>query len=335
MQKIGFFLLFLFVKTCFAQQSDFKNIDFTKADNRAKIIKSKKLLKLNELTFKLTENLETDVEKFRAIYVWICSNIANDYRLYALNDRKRNRFEKDSIRLNKWNSRFKKLLFKKLLKKKRTICTGYAYLLKEMANIAGIEAKIVNGFGRTGAIDLEKINANHTWNVVKLNEKWYLCDPTWSAGISYPDEGKFVFQLNDGYFLTDPALFIKNHFPVDVSYTLLENNSPSIEEFIEMPLFYGKGYDVFEKDISPFKMHHEIKQNETFTFQYKLKKELDLNSIKLVFYNGSTEKSIKPETSLQENILTIKHQFKRTGFYDLHLYAEGEIIVTYTFRISK
>ena len=130
MPKIKLWIFLIFVNLSFAQQSDFSHIDFSKADNIAKTVKSKRLYQLHKLTYSLTKNLNTDIEKFRAIYIWICNNIANDFGLYSLNEKKRKRFLKDSVKLKKWNSKFKKKLFKKLLKKKRTICTGYAYLLK-------------------------------------------------------------------------------------------------------------------------------------------------------------------------------------------------------------
>ncbi|MFK8058974.1 MAG: transglutaminase domain-containing protein [Polaribacter sp.] len=336
MQKIGLIFFLFFVNFGFTQQSDFKHIDFRKADYIAKNLKTKRIYELNKLTFKLTNNLDTDVEKLRAIYIWICNNIANDFRLYSLNKRKRKRFAEDSIKLQNWNSKFKKTLFKKLLKKKRTICTGYAYLLKEMCKIVGIESKMVNGFGRTSTVDFTKLNMpNHTWNVVKLNNKWYLCDPTWSTGISFPEEGRFQFIYNDGYFLTDPNLFILNHYPIENRFSLLEDKTPSLKNYTELPLLYGDAFTVLEKHLSPKKMHHIIKQNDSFNFTYQLKKEIDLNKIKFIVDMGSTEKSTKPKVDLQNNILTLNHTFKKRGFFDLHLYIENKLIATYTFKVEK
>ncbi len=335
MQKIGFFLFLIFVSSTIAQQSDFDNINFSKADKIANIVETKRLYELNKITYNLTNNLATDVEKARAIYVWICKNIANNFGLYSKNERKRQRYAKDSLKLANWNSKFKIILFKKLLKNKKTICTGYAYLMKEMCNMAGIEAKIVNGFGRTSAVDFEALTMpNHSWNVIKLNNKWYLCDPTWSAGISFPEEGRFEFIYNDGYFLTDPKLFIKNHFPLENQFTLLGDDSPSFTEFTELPLLYGAAYKILSKHIFPKKMHSTITKNDTFTFKYHLKKEIDLNTIKFLVYTGSNERTIKPKITLKENLLTLKHIFKRRGFYDLHLYINHKIIATYSFKIN-
>ena len=336
MQKAGFFLLLFFANVSFCQQSDFNHIDFTKADYIAKTVKTKRLFELNKLTYSLTKGLYTDEEKLRSIYVWICSNIANDFSLYSLNERKRRRFEKDSIKLENWNSKFKKLLFKKLLKKKRTICTGYAYLLKEMCNIAGIESKMVNGFARTSSVDFSKLTMpNHTWNVVKLNDKWYLCDPTWSTGISFPDEGRFKFKYNNGYFLSDPKLFSQNHFPIEEKFTLLESDSISFTDFSEFPLVYGSAFTLIKEHLLPQKMHHIIKKNDVFTFQYLLKKEIDLRTVKFVIDSGANEYTVKPKSKFQENLLTLNYTFKSRGFFDFHLYIENELIATYTFKVTK
>lgn len=330
------FLFLIFINSSFSQQSDFKHIDFTKADFIGKTFKSRKLVNLQKVTLSLTENLETEVEKFRAIYIWICHNIANDYGLYVLNDRKRKKFSKDSIRLSEWNSHFKKVLFKKLIKRKKTICTGYAYLLKEMCEKVGIEAKMVNGYGRTSDVYIEDLEEpNHTWNVVKLNGKWYLCDPTWATGISYPEEGKFKFLYNDGYFLTEPKVFFQNHFPLENDYSLLQNSTPKLTEFIEMPLLYAEAYNILKESLLPLTMHNELKVNETFTFKYKLTKQIDVNKIRFVISTGIIEKTIKPKIILQENKLTLQNTFTRKGFYDVHFYIDSKIIATYTFNVTE
>ncbi len=336
MRKIVFLFLLLLVLVSYGQQSDFSHIDFTKADNIAKLHKSKRFLELNKITYNLTKNLDTDVEKLRAIYVWICSNIANDFSLYSLNERKRKKYLNDSIKLQNWNSKFKKKLFKKLLKKKKTICTGYAYLLKEMCSIIGIESKMVNGFGRTSSVDITKLSMpNHTWNIVKLNNKWYLCDPTWSTGISFPEEGRFEFTYNDGYFLTDPKLFFKNHFPLDYQFTLLKKDH-SFLEFTELPLLYPEAFNVIEEQITPNKMYHEIKKGSTLLFKYKLKKRIDKNKVKLVYYAGNNQKKLKAKVNItSDNVLTINNIFKRKGYFDIHLYIDNKIIITHTISVSK
>ena len=120
MRKIYILLLIvLWILPTHSQQSDFKNINFSKADNIAQNYRKSKLKKLNKLTLLLTQNLNSDIEKFRAIYMWVTHNIASDHKLYKKNKRKRKKFANDSIALEEWNSKLKKEVFKKLIRRKK------------------------------------------------------------------------------------------------------------------------------------------------------------------------------------------------------------------------
>ncbi|MCT4628600.1 hypothetical protein [Winogradskyella sp.] len=72
-----------------AQISDFSHIDFTKANNIVKLNEGKDLNNLPLLTFQLTHKLSTDVEKFRAIYLWVSHNIEGDAQQHNLVNRKK------------------------------------------------------------------------------------------------------------------------------------------------------------------------------------------------------------------------------------------------------
>ena len=122
-------MTFYFLKVS-SQVSDFKNIDFTKADNIAKLNQGEDLYNLPILSYKVTSNLSSEAEKFRAIYTWVCNNIKGDYKQHNKVTRNRKKFRSDSLNFLKWNKKYKKKAFKKLLKYKKTMCTGYAYLIK-------------------------------------------------------------------------------------------------------------------------------------------------------------------------------------------------------------
>ena len=87
--------LFIFVFQLNAQIADFNTINFEKADAVALEYKDEMLTNLPELARKLTADLTTDAERFRAIFKWVCSTIANDYTSFSRNKRKRQRFKKD------------------------------------------------------------------------------------------------------------------------------------------------------------------------------------------------------------------------------------------------
>ena len=337
MKTSFYILLFIIAFQSNAQISDFKHIDFKKADSIALGCKNESLKNLPQLSYQLTSNLHTDIERFRAIYRWVCNNIANDYNLYLKNKRKRERFKDDSTKFKTWNNDFRKILFKRLLKDQRTICTGYAYVIKELAKLAKLECEIVQGYGRVSTTDIENLNLpNHSWNAIKLNGKWYLCDPTWASGIPNPETNRFTFQYNDGFFLANPKLFAVNHFPVDEKWWLLDEDIPSFETFLGSPIIYGKAYENLELHIEPKQMHHNIKRYDTITFKYQLTKTIKSEDVSLLIDNGYNSIKTKPKSVLAKNkSLTIEHQFKTNGFYDVHLYIGKDLISTYTFSVKN
>ncbi len=336
MKLLPVILCLAFVFQVHAQLSDFSSTNFEKADAIALKHKGETLYNLTALVEKLTEHLPTDVERFRAIYMWVCTNISNDYNLYSKNSRKRNRFLNDPILLETWNTEFKKEIFKQLVENKKTICTGYAYLVKEMANIANIECEIVHGYGKTSTMNIDNITApNHSWNAVKLNNKWYLCDPTWASGLIDPDTFQFKFDFKDGLFLPSPDLFVMNHYPLEEQWMLLENNKPTFDMFLQAPLIYNRAYANLSTHIFPSEMHNTIKKDEPIAFKYKLAKNVDLSEVLLMIDDGRRTIETKPiKSKLDNSYLTLEYQFEKRGFYDVHLLINNDLISTYTFRVK-
>lgn len=320
----------------YAQVSDFNGINFQKADSIALSYKNEKLHNLPELAYKLTSNLPTEVERFRAIFTWVCENIANDYRLYSRNMSKRQRYKDDSLKLEKWNSHFRTLVYEKLLKRNKTICTGYAYLVEELAQLANINCKMVHGYARTSTIDVETLDMpNHSWNAVELDGKWYLCDPTWASGIPNPETFQFQFYYNDGFFLPNPKLFAINHYPIDKKWLLLDDKPP-FETFLDAPIIYGEAYKYLDSHTVPVKMHRIVKKNDTVAFKYELLKPVKTKDISFLIDNGTRSNKVSPKwVSNKGRSLTIEHTFKYTGFYDVHLYIGEALIATYTVKVKK
>ncbi len=321
-----------------AQVSDFKKIKFDKADRIAAEHKHEKLNNLPVLVYTLTNELDTDVEKFRAIFTWVCSNISNDYQLYAKNMRKRRKLINDSIALKAWNEKFKKIVFKKLRKRKKTLCTGYAYLIKKMANLAEIECEIVHGFAKTSTIDPEKLTIpNHSWNAVKLNGKWYLCDPTWASGIPNPESYQFQFHYNEGFFLADPQIFAINHFPLKEKWFLLTNNtSQSFQSFIEAPILYNDAYRYFSSHSKPAKMYQSVQQNDSLTLAFDTYVSFQKKDVHFIIENSFTSKRRMPSfISLENQKLCVAYKFTTSGYYDVHLYVKDDLISTYTVEVKK
>jgi len=114
----------------------------------------------------VTKNCTSDQMKADSIYCWIINNIDYDYDVVT-----------SSNPLHGQTS-------EEVLKKKETICFGYAELLIEMLAYQGIEATRIEGYTRDYDPEYEYtlINSDHAWVAINLNGKWQLADPTWDAG---------------------------------------------------------------------------------------------------------------------------------------------------------
>ncbi len=335
--RILFCLSLLFASTAFSQRSDFSTIDFRTADSIALANKGESLKNLPLLTYNLTGSLKTDVEKFRAIYTWICTNIENDYSAYVRTRKKRKKLSDDREALLVWNHNVTPKVFQKLREEHKTACTGYAYLTREMASLAGLNSKIIDGYGRTATLALnENSLPNHSWNAIELNEKWYLCDPTWSAGRILIEEGlpHFESDYHDGYFLADPKLFVKNHYPLQKDWTLLEE-PPTYTQFIEGPIVYKESFSPEILIVSPALMRIEKVKYEDTVFKLVLPKGLSTERISLSIDNGSSNKTFQPEILLVQNICSFKYSFDKTGTYDVHVKVNDAIIATYVIRVRR
>lgn len=332
--KVFFVVFYLLMIHLHAQISDFKHVDFTKADNIAALYKGEKLNNLPLLSYQLTHKLSTDVQKFRAIYRWVCGNIKNDHRAFLTINRKRKKYHNDSVAFRNWHSNFKKKLFKNLAKNKKTICTGYAYIIKELSFIAGIECEIVDGYARNVSSNIDELTmANHSWNAVKLNNKWYLCDATWSSGF-FNEEFTFFNDFNDGYFLTNPDFFSKNHFPLDKKWLL--NSKQTEKHFITSPLVYDTTFEFKINPILPESLYIEIQQNELINFEYQILDNINLKDFELIYYSNNQEKKLNIHAkNITNNIIRLSSRFSKIGYFDIHAKVKGEIICSYSIQVQK
>ncbi len=329
-------LAFFFFCILNAQQSDFKHINFDKADSISHSLENHRLNNLPLLAYKLTSNLETQVEKFRAIYIWVCSNIESDYIFGEKTIRKRKKFKNDSISFYNWNNDVQASVFKRLLKDKKTICSGYAYLIKELSSLVDIPCEIINGYSRTVNTNVSKIDIpNHSWNTVKLNNKWYFIDATLASGYFYINENKFIKNYNDGYFLTEPELFSKSHFPLDEKWLLLKDKL-TINKFVNAPLVYGSSYKYRVIPVSPQKLVTTISEGEKVDFSLKISNESKIDEVYLIISGGFRNERIKVSSKDFENgFLNFKYRFVKKGNYDVHIEMNKDIVVSYTVEVEK
>ncbi|HEY0653057.1 MAG TPA: transglutaminase domain-containing protein [Chryseosolibacter sp.] len=322
----GFLILLLFCSSfnLFAQRTNIREEDFSASDSVAAKYKGHSLHNLPALAEKLTRDLPTDVHKFRAIYKWVCENIENDYQLFIDNQRNREKLN-DPAELKEWNAKVQTRMFDNLLKKRKTVCTGYAYLIKELSHFAGITAEIVDGYGRTIASNIGgKGIANHSWTAVQLEGRWYLCDATWASGAIDFTHKIFVKRYDDAYFLSDPEFFIRNHYPLDLRWTLLDQN-PTLEDFLNRPIVYSPAYRHQILPVSPDRF--QVESQERKVVIKIITKRNEHPSITFMLNSGSPQSAVVVEES--PGNYRVECSFSRQPGGPLHVMVNGDVVFTY------
>jgi len=303
--------------------------DFSKADSVAALYPKHDLKNLKLLSDKLTLPFSNEEEKFRAIYKWVSTNISYDYKLNQQNQREREKLM-DAGEREAWNKKMAKRVFTMLLEKHRTVCTGYAYLVSELAAFAGISCVIVDGYGRTAQSNIGGSGtANHSWNVVQLMGKPYVCDPTWSSGAYDQEKKEYLMAYRDEYFLPDPELFVRSHYPLDTTKMLL-NNKPSLDVFLNGPLIYVNAFTWRMSEFYPDKFYNTARKGEKFSFRFRSNVPQPVAEVTLVIKKNSSVDNVVldalPDTS---GSWRIDHTFNSRGLYVVNILLNGQYVVTY------
>ena len=145
-----------------------------------------------QISDKLSKHAKDDFDKAKLIYLWVAEHI--DYDVVGLR----------TFRLPDGSPEV-------TLKRKKAICDGYARLFKAMAVYLGLDADLVSGYSKNHKKAKVSKESDHSWNIVRINNRNILIDATWGAGNTYGD--KFIDNTNYYYFDTDPYEFVFTHVP--------------------------------------------------------------------------------------------------------------------------
>ena len=143
-----------------------------------------------EVFQKLKLSGQSDYQKIKAIYDYICENVSYDYT--NLDD----------------DTYIQKYTAYAALIDKTAVCQGYASLLYRMALDAGVDARVISG----------DAGGPHAWNIVRLNGKYYNLDSTWDAG-----------RENYSYFLKSMKAFSNHERDEDYSSSEFTEAYPMAE----------------------------------------------------------------------------------------------------------
>jgi hypothetical protein len=169
---------------------------------------------------------------------------------------------------------------------------------------------------------------------VHLRGKWYLCDATWSSGAFDKTTYTFIKRYDPAYFLADPALFVRNHYPQDTTW-ILSDQKPTLQEFFDGPIIYLNAYHYQVYPQSPSRLHWEVTKGEKVSFQFNTPDAGRIDDVVLMIEQLRTyDDAVCSDVDLHTSSYTIDHTFRSRGYYDVHLLVNGTHTISYTVHVK-
>jgi transglutaminase/protease-like cytokinesis protein 3 len=233
MKTIYVLLAFLFSILSFAQ----RQTQYAIVDKQMSEIPLRFTYSTDAIAHYINARFQTEDEKIRAVFYWTASNISYDLdKLSDLNNKETS--ENNS---------------EKTLNSKKGVCSDYTKIFKEIANKVGVKTEIISGYTKQNGV---VVAISHAWCASKIDNLWYIFDPTWGSG--HVNNGKFVTSFDDHYFKVNPNKIITSHMPYDYMWQFL-NYPISNQEFYNGRTASAnskKRFD-FEAEISNYNTYRE------------------------------------------------------------------------------
>jgi len=236
MKNIFLLISFFFSLLSFGQA----NVGYTLVDAKMTAIPANATSSTEGIAKYINANFKTENDKIRAVFYWTASNISYDVaNMFAVNITET---PQDRI--------------PKTLKTKKGICGDYAMIFSEIANLVGVKSIVVEGYTKQ---DGKVATLAHAWCAAKIDDKWYLFDPTWGSG--YVNNNKYTRKINNIHFKVSPSKMINSHMPFDYLWQFI-NYPITNQEFIDGKTQINKtkkNFD-FEKEITKYEALPKIDQ---------------------------------------------------------------------------
>ena len=317
--------IFLFIPLRFYSQSRPDN--FYEIDNK---VESIPVATTETLAKQLAALGNTEREKVRAIFRWITQNIDYYIRPIARSKRTPTLFYEEpddsSAALPPLNER----VSRKVLYKGVALCEGYSRLFKTLCDHAGIRSEIIYGYARTNTS--RRFGVNHAWNAVYIDSTWHLLDVTWASGVvSFANE--YIRQYNDFYFLTPPEQFIRDHYPEDPQWTLLDY-PPVYREYNQSPFRYSGFVKAGISNYFPIKGVIDAAIGDSIFIEFKSRRE-----VRNFFVSESSIFDTTKVIMLQPNAggerVTFKYNVTSATGEWLYVFCNDELAMRYKLNIKR
>ncbi|KAK3606244.1 hypothetical protein CHS0354_037921 [Potamilus streckersoni] len=309
---------------------------FKDIDKKAREVPQECVKSYDTLIHYLTNGLKTDLEKLRAIYMWMGNHPVSkqDYSMGDINPNTPLGF------------------MKRVEQKDENMSSFFARLCWE----ARIPCEIVTGVAKSVEyeVGMEKTKLRmmrNIWNSVYVASEWRLVFPLWSftavtgackgnlilvedAGKAVrkeevASEGSQITRLNEYYFLTNPAEFIHIAYPDDIKWQLI-SQPWTFEKFAEIP-YCDQEYHRQEINIKSGFLGSLTSNGGECDVIVQGKKDIYF-TYKLYFNQKESGKKISEDLQLTNYVLIMREsdcwhfqvRFPEIGVYKLEILGGGK-----------
>lgn len=280
MKTIYVLLAFLFSILSFAQ----RQTQYAIVDKQMSEIPLRFTYSTDAIAHYINARFQTEDEKIRAVFYWTASNISYDLdKLSDLNNKETS--ENNS---------------EKILNSKKGVCSDYTKIFKEIANKVGVKTEIISGYTKQNGV---VVAISHAWCASKIDNLWYIFDPTWGSG--HVNNGKFVTSFDDHYFKVNPNKIITSHMPYDYMWQFL-NYPISNQEFYDGRTASAnskKRFD-FEAEISNYNTLSGIEQVSSSSVRIRKNGVVNAMIVEQLSYNKSKIEYLK-QIKVSSNFKTV------------------------------
>lgn len=294
----------------------------------------------------ICDSVDTDYEKVNAIYNWVTYNIAYDVKSV----------QHAKLRTDKPNE---------VLKRRKTICGGYADLITAMCKEMGIRAQTITGYYKNHEFDEgdKFFKPNHAWNAVMINNQWEYIDATAGAGfitlapnwfqrlkgqlnkkkLYTANKPKFVQEYDTETFLPDVEEFKLERMPADLLWQLTDTTMPlnvfeagdkSVKTFnknVSTPIRFS----IALSDINKLDDHEQILECADRTYAYNPRFTSMLAHKKYVETTIDIVKAINEDNKTQGRVLLTEAKKELQKTKDIQLEQKQAIVKEMTFLKQK
>ncbi|MGQ1785754.1 transglutaminase domain-containing protein [Saccharicrinis sp. GN24d3] len=279
---------------------------------------------------------QSDEDKAGAIFYWIAKHVEFDSKVYYAKKKKltyRFRYKTQDEKMRKIQ-KVNRGIAEEAFRQKRAIAKGFAFLFKKLCNNAGLECETVEGSYKRELkhIGRKAGRANHVWNVVKINKKWYLVDVTLGAGMVDEKQKKFIKYYNETFFMTDPEYFFLNHYPKNRNWLLCDRLK---EEFALLPLFYPSyiNSDIFLKKPSIGVIAATDGNTVKVVFGQRTKSKNNTSAYSYAFEDD--KKAMPIDVSEKSNELILQVPVTGKKYDNLTIYRDKKPLVSFKLKLTS